>query len=363
VEYRTLGSTGLKVSVLGFGCIKFRQCSEEDVTAALHRGLDLGINFFDTARAYGDSEEKIGKAIGARRDEYVLATKSHGRAADQLAADLETSLKELRTDFVDVLLLHTVSDPETYERVTGPAGGLEAAQRAKEQGKIRHIGASIHRDLATMRRAIESGAFEVLMPAYAVIDPEGSGAMLPLAAEHNVGTAIMKPLSGGQLVSPPGPDGQPISPDPVVEGALRWVISNPNVTTVVPGMINAQQVEHNVAAAEKGPLPEAERREIIRIVAQLRKSYRYGQTCLRCGYCQPCEQGINIPAILQAADMAQQYPDNLKHMGRQLYEAQEHTAENCQECLKCVENCPAGIDIAQRLRQIAELFSAPPVST
>ena len=357
MEHRTLGSTGLEVSLLGFGCIKFKHVTQADVTAALHRALDLGVNFFDTARGYGDSEEKIGNAIGSRRGEYVIATKSPTRDADGLLADLETSLRELRTDYVDVLLLHTVSDARTYEAVTAPGGAVEGALRAKDQGKARHIGVSVHRDLATMRRTIENPVFEVLMPAYTVMDPEGAGAMLPEAIAAGMGTVIMKSLSGGQLVSPPGPEGQPIVPDPVVEAALRWVISNPSVSTVIPGMISARQVEDNVAAVAKGPLSEAEREEVIRIVGDLRKAYRYGQECLRCGYCQPCPNQINIPAIFQAADMARQYPDNLKHMGSELYEAQEFAADQCVECRQCVEKCPAAIDVPKRLREVAEFFA------
>ena len=356
MEYTTLGATGLTVSRLGFGCIKFRKLSQDDVTAALRRALDLGINFFDTARAYGTSEEMLAEAIAARRDDYVLATKSAGRDGASLVADLETSLATLRTDCVDLLFLHTVSDAATYEAVTAPGGAVEAALRAKEQGKLRHLGVSIHRDLATMRRAIDHPAFEALMPAYSVLDPEGSGSLLAAAAQAHMGTVVMKPLSGGQLTSPPGPDGQPASPDPVVAGALRWILSSPHVTTVIPGMVSAQQVEDNVAAVERGTLSDAEREEVIALVGDLRKAYRYGQECLRCGYCQPCPQEIDVPAIFRAAAMARQYPDNLKHMGRQLYEQQAHTADDCVECRQCVEQCPAKIDIPERLREVAELF-------
>jgi len=357
LEYRALGSTGLRVSRLGFGCIKFAHCKEEEVAAALRRALELGVNFFDTARAYGTSEEMIGRAIASRRSDYVLATKSHGRTADALSADLETSLRNLQTDRVDILFLHTVSDAETYEQAMGPGGGYEAAVRAKEQGKVGHIGVSIHRDLATMRRTIESGAFEVLMAAVSAIDPEGSAALLPLAAQHDIGTVVMKPLSGGQLVSPPGPSGLPLSPDPVVSGALRWVISNPDVDTIIPGMVSARQVEENVASVERGALSDPERAEVIDVVASLKKSYRYGQTCLRCGYCQPCPNGINIPAIFQAADEAREYPNNLKHMGRDLYAAQERTAADCEECGRCMEHCPAKLDIPKRLREVAQFFA------
>ena len=357
MEYRILGSTGLRVSRLGFGCIRFAQCKEPEVAAALRRALELGINFFDTARAYGTSEAMIGRAIGSRRSEFVLATKSLGRSAADLNADLETSLRDLQTDHVDVLLLHTVSDAETYEQVMGPGGGYEAAAKAKEQGKVGHIGVSIHRDLATMRRAIESGAFEVLMVAHSAIDPEGSGALLPLATQHGLGTVVMKPLSGGQLVSPPGPGGLPLSPDPVVSGALRWLISDPCVDTIIPGMVSATQVEDNLGAVERGPLADAELAELIGIIADLKKSYRYGQTCLRCGYCQPCPNGINVPAIFQAADEAREYPDNLKHMGRDLYAAQARTAADCEECGRCMEHCPAKLDIPKRLREVAQLLA------
>ena len=356
MEYRTLGSTGLKVSALGFGCIRFSDVAAKDVTRALHRALDLGVNFFDTARAYGDSEAKIGQAISSRRDKYVLSTKSSARDAAGLTAELETSLRNLRTEAVDLFFLHSVSDAATYEAVMGQGGAVEALARAKEQGKVRHTAISIHRDLATMRRAIESGAFSVLMAACSVLDPEGAGALLPVAAGAGMGTVIMKPLSGGQLASPPGPEGQPISPDPVAGRALRWVVSNPNVSSVIPGMISARQVEDNVAAVEQGPLSEAERQELVRVVGELRKAYRYGQLCLRCGYCQPCPQGIDAPAIFRAADMAREYPDNLRHMGRDLYERQAYTADQCVECRKCVERCPAGLDIPKRLREVAEIF-------
>jgi len=327
------------------------------VAAALHRALDLGVTFLDTARAYGTSEEMIGRAIASRRSEYVLATKSLGRTASALRTDIEASLRYLRTDHADILFLHTVSDAETYAQVVGPGGGYEAAARAKEEGKVGHIGISIHRDLATMRRAIESGAFEALMAAVSPLDQEGAAELLPLARRHGLGTVIMKPLSGGQLVSPLGPGGLPVSPDPVVSGALRWVLSNPEADTAIPGMVSAQQVEDNVAAVERGPLSDDERAELVEIVALLKRSYRYGQTCLRCGYCQPCPNGINIPAIFQAADQAREYPDNLKHMGRDLYAAQTRTAADCEECGRCMERCPAKLEIPKRLREVARIFS------
>lgn len=358
MEYRQLGTTGLRVSVLGFGCIKFSRCEADDVTAALHRALDLGVNLFDTARNYGDSEEKIGLAISSRRDECVLSTKSASRDAPGLLADLETSLRNLRTEAVDVLFLHTVSTAEAYEQVMAPGGALEGAQAAKRQGKARHIAVSVHRDLETMRRTIDCGCFEALMPAYSVIDSEHTEAMLTRAHGAGMGTVIMKALSGGGLVSPPRPDGSPLSPDPVVAGGLRWVISNPCVSSVIPGMISAAQVEQNVAAAEKGRLSAEEREELVGLVGRLKKSYRYGQTCLHCDYCQPCPQGINISAVFRAADIAQNYPPELRHMGEALFREQEAKADNCTQCRTCVKRCPVGIAIPERLADAAQRFAA-----
>ena len=358
MEYRQLGSTGLRVSVLGFGCIKFSRCGQDDVTAALHRALDLGVNLFDTARNYGDSEEKIGLAIAARRDEFVLSTKSAARDAAGLLDDLETSLRNLRTETVDLLYLHTVSTPEAYEQVMAPGGALEGARTAKGQGKVRHIAVSVHRDLETMGRTIDCGCFEALMPAYSVIDSEHTEAMLARARDAGMGTVIMKALSGGGLVSPPRPDGSPVSPDPVVAGALRWVISNPCVSSVIPGMISAAQVEQNVAAAEKGSLSDEERQELIGLVGRLKKSYRYGQTCLHCDYCQPCPQGINISAVFRAADMAQNYPPGLRHVGGELFRDQKDDLDSCTQCRTCMKRCPAGIAIPDRLADVAELFAS-----
>ena len=356
MEYRRLGATGLEVSALGFGCIKFKGCTDGAVTAALHRALDLGITYFDTARNYGDSEAKIGRAIAGRRDDYVLSTKSASRDAQGLLSDVETSLGNLRTEAVDVLFLHTVSDAATCERVFAAGGAVEGARRAKEQGKVRHLAVSVHRDLATMRRCIDSGVFDGLMAACSALDPEGSSALLPVARARDMATVIMKPLSGGQLSTPPGPGGEPISPDPIVSGALRWVAWHPDVTAVIPGMVSAQQVEDNVAAVECGPLSDDERREFLNAVGGLQKAYRYGQACLRCGYCQPCPNHVDVPAILRAYDMAQSYPDALKSMGTELYEAQLYTAGHCTECRQCAEKCPAGIDVPARLREAAAFF-------
>jgi predicted aldo/keto reductase-like oxidoreductase len=360
MQYRRLGRTNLEVSVIGFGAIKLPRIEEAVATEALNRALDLGINFVDTARAYHDSEEKIGRALEGRRDEYVLATKTAQRGAEGALAELETSLGNLRTDHVDLWQLHTVSTWPHWEEINAPDGAIAAGQKALEQGKILHFGITIHRDWRVMQAAIESGVFESIMLAYSPLDAEGVGPkILPLAREHDLGVIVMKGLSGGQLAQPletrtPGFGGA----DAVVAGALRFILGHPAITTVIPGMTCAREVEENVAVgASFQALRDDELAELRRLIGGQQKSYRYGQVCLRCGYCLPCPQGINIPEVFRAADMKRDYPDELKPMGDALWESLEVYPEDCVECRKCVEKCPGGVDIPAKLKEAAQQFA------
>lgn len=154
MQKRRLGRTELDVSVIGFGGIKLPGVQKDDAVSIINRALDLGINFIDTARNYGDSEEKIGHVLKDRRDECCIATKTANRESSGLMQELETSLKNLQTDVIDLYQLHSVSDSETYNEVMSSGGALEGAKKAQSQGKVRHIGISIHRDIDTMKSAI-----------------------------------------------------------------------------------------------------------------------------------------------------------------------------------------------------------------
>lgn len=361
MEYRTLGRTGLEVSIVSFGAIKLPQISAQQASEALNRALDLGINFVDTARAYGDSERKIGEGIGERRSEFYIATKTTARDASGAMADLETSLAELGMDYVDLWQLHSVSSRGDWEKVRGAGGAVEAGQRALEQGKIRHFGITIHRELSVMREAIESGLFETIMLAYSPLDQEAVEAeILPLARNHGVGVIVMKPLSGGQLCRPddqrqPGLGGA----DAVIAGSLRYCLTNPNVTCVIPGMISIQQVEENVAIADPfEPLTSEEEAELRRQIAAMGKDFRYGQVCLRCGYCLPCPANINIPEVMRAMDMKRGYPDDLKYLADELYQSLPAKPDECQDCGACEERCVASLPIREKLREAIEMFGS-----
>jgi predicted aldo/keto reductase-like oxidoreductase len=356
MQKRILGRTGLEVSIIGFGGIKLPGVEKKDAVRIINRALDLGLNYIDTARNYRDSEEKIGVVLKDRRADCIIATKTTARDAAGLMKELETSLKNLQTDKIDLYQLHTVSDWETYERVMAPDGALMGAKKAKAQGKIDHIGISIHRDLKTMKAAIQSDEFETVMLAYSILDQEGVGQeILPMARERNMGVIIMKPLSGGLLCLPEH-EREKYYKDPVATGSIRFVMSNENVTVAIPGMQRMQDVEENVPLGSMPAMSPNEIIELRKFIGTLRKEYRYGQVCLRCGYCQPCPHGVMAPTIFQALDMYRSYPENLRYLGVELYESLEIKADDCEECRKCVEKCPAGIDIPEMLKEVAKVF-------
>jgi len=361
MQYRRLGKTELKVSLISFGAIKLPQVDYAEAEACLNRALDLGVNFVDTARGYHDSEEKIGRALKTRRSEYYLATKSSARDAQGAMDDLETSLCNLGSDYVDLWQLHSVSDTNTYDQVLAVGGAYEAAVRAKQQGKARHLGVSIHRCHVTMNRAIPSGLFETLMVAYSPLDQEGLRAeILPLAQRFDLGVIVMKGLSGGALTLPRGEgDPPPSGGDPLVRGALRYIVSTPGVSTVIPGIMHVHEAEENCATADLPlPMSEQDRDALLRRIGSLRRGFRYGQVCLRCGYCQPCPEGVQIPTIFRAADMHRSYPEHLRHMGAELFRSIEVGPEHCTECGRCEQLCPAGLPIREKLKEAAHLFAA-----
>ncbi|MGQ9732886.1 MAG: aldo/keto reductase, partial [Candidatus Zipacnadales bacterium] len=312
MKKRTLGRTGLDVTIVSYGCIKLPNIDENTAAECLTLALDLGINFFDTARNYRDSETKIGKAISHRRDEFYIATKTTNRSADGLRAELETSLTNLRMDSVDLYQLHSVSDDETWRQVMAPGGALEGARRAQEEGLVRHVGITIHRALPVMRAAIESGEFATLMVAYSPLDQEGVAAeIIPLAAEREMGVIIMKALSGGTLALPESE--RPPEGDPIVRDSLRWVLQTPGVTCVIPGMQSIQEVRENCATGEAfQPLTHAEQRVLFEHLAPLSGKFRYEQFCLRCGYCQPCPNEVTLADIFRALTLFLDYPPNLQ---------------------------------------------------
>jgi predicted aldo/keto reductase-like oxidoreductase len=180
--------------------------------------------------------------------------------------------------------------------------------------------------------------------------------ILPMAKERNMGVVIMKPLSGGLLCLPEH-EREELGKDPIAFGSLRFIKDNENVTLAIPGMTNLREVEENASVGNMPKMTEAEVDELRAAMGTMRKEYRYGQVCLRCGYCQPCPQGIEIPNVFRAMDMYRNYPESLKHLGAELYTSLAVKADACEECEQCMEKCPAGLAIPDMLKEAVGIFA------
>lgn len=333
MEYRTLGKTGLTVSRLGFGGIPIQKIDAEGTRTLMGALLDAGVNFIDTARGYTVSEEYLGFALEGIRDRFVLATKSMARTKEAMARDIETSLKNLRTDYIDLYQIHNPGAKD-LEQVTTPDGALEALLDAKAAGKIGHIGITLH-SVELFRRAVELPWVETIMFPYNVVETQGED-LIALCAEKNIGFICMKPLAGGAIDD--------------AATAIRFAVSNPAVTVVIPGMADVAEVAQNAAAAvDTAPLSEQEQEKIAAIRAFLGTNF-----CRRCNYCAPCAAGINISAVFLFEGYYSRY--GLKDWAKERYAQLPKTASDCIGCGVCETRCPYDLPIREMLRNAAQVL-------
>ena len=351
MQRRRLGRTGLVVSVIGFGAIKLPLIEQEEADQVLNQALDLGVNLIDTARGYGDSESKIGGAIGHRRQEFLLSSRAAPGNADEMRRAVETSLGALQTDSIDIYQFHNMRKPEQYDVVMRKGGGLEGLRDMQSQGLIRYIGFSSHRIIDTMKRALRSGEFDVITVAYNILNDEMvDGEVLPLAKACDVGVVAMKPLAGGTLAAPP--EELRLAPEHPIEApqALRFVLSNDAITVAIPGMAKVSEVEENLRAGDAIEKMSTEERQIL-----VRAAEAVGkQFCRDCWYCQPCPEEILVPVILRQLGYYKRY--GLKDWATGRYGMLEVKPTACVECGECEEKCPYDLPIQDLLKESAALF-------
>lgn len=332
MHYNILGKTGLRVSAVGFGGIPLQRVSERDAVVMVNKALDLGINFFDNARAYTDSEAKLGLAMQGRRKEGIIATKSLSRTKEAMAADIRTSLTNFQTDYIDLYQLHNVKDSAVFEQVCGADGALTALCEAKEAGLIRHIGITGHIK-EFLPEAMEHPEIDTVQFPFNPIETNQVQNLFTAAKKTDAGIIIMKPLAGGALRN--------------TTLALRYILQHP-VSTVIPGMDALPQVVENAAAGclEQG-LTQDEQQLLSEEIKKLGDSF-----CRRCDYCQPCPQGIDISSVFLMDGYLTRY--NLPDWAKMRYMGLPAQVDSCVECGNCEERCPYNLPIRQMLREAGE---------
>ena len=333
MEYRVLGKTGLKISRLGFGGIPIQRIDAEGTKVLMHQLRDAGVNFIDTARGYTVSEEYLGYALEGIRNDFVIATKSMARSKEAMAADIDISLKNLRTGYIDLYQVHNAT-PEQLEQVVAPGGALEALLEAKAAGKIGHIGLTSH-SLDTFRMALDMDWVETFMFPYNIVETQAEK-LIAQAAQKNIGFIDMKPLAGGAIEN--------------ATLALRYICANDAVTVVIPGMADPAELTQNIAAvSDTTPITVEEKAAFLEVRSQLGTNF-----CRRCNYCQPCAAGINISGAFLFDGYLQRY--GLGQWAKERYATLPHKASECIGCGACESRCPYNLPIRDMLKTVAEHF-------
>ena len=329
-----LGKTELMVSAVGLGGIPIQRPTEEKAVEVVRRCLDLGVNFIDTANMYGNSEERIGRAIAGRREGLILATKSHARQGPELRQHLELSLKQLGVDYMDLYQLHCVSNFEDYDKSLAPGGPLDVIKEAQAAGQVGHIGITSH-SMEVALEAIKSGFFETMMFPFNFVSNEAAEKLIPLAREHDVGFIVMKPMGGGLLEN--------------ATVAFKYLRRFPDTVPIV-GIEKAGEIEAIIAIMEGDPqMTPAEEAEMDRLRAELGTRF-----CRRCGYCQPCPEDVPIQMIMILESMMKRMPAGsfFPEWGTEIVPQ----AENCVQCGECEEKCPYHLPIREMMEEHLALF-------
>lgn len=327
---RLLGKTEMDIKRVGFGGIPIQRITQEDTNKVIDELEKQGINFIDTAKGYTVSEEYIGNSLNKRRNKFFIATKSMSRDYEGMKKDIEISLKNLQTDYIDLYQLHNVKIEE-YKDLISRNSAYKALLDAKLEGKIKHIGITSH-NLETIEKAVEDELFETIQFPYNIVENQADE-VFRKAHEKNIGIIIMKPLAGGAL------------DDATL--AIKYILSKDYIDVVIPGMDNVDQVKQNIEASKNTILTNDDLKKIEGIRNTLGKRF-----CRRCEYCLPCPVGVNIPVNFLLEGYYTRY--NLKEWAIERYASTQGKANECVNCGICETKCPYNLPIREMLKDVCE---------
>lgn len=333
MEYVPFGNTGLTVSRVGFGGIPIQRIDAEGTKALFKKLIERGVDYIDTARGYTVSEEYIGYAVESLgiRDKLFLATKSMAATKEAMEKDIETSLKNLRTDYIDLYQIHNPS-MDKLDAILAEGGALEALLEAKEAGRIGHIGLTCH-SAKVFERALELDLVESIMFPYNIVETQGRE-LVARCREKGKAFVAMKPFAGGAIE-----DGR---------AAMRYLLADPGVTVVIPGMYLESEIEENTSF-DSSPLTEEETAAIDGI-----RNTLTGNFCRRCNYCAPCTVGIQIPSVFLFEGYLERY--GLEDWARGRYDGLKVKASACIKCGVCETRCPYELPIRLLMERAAKAF-------
>ena len=342
--HRTLGKTGLKVTSVGFGCMITSDPS------VITRAADIGINYFDTARGYqhGNNERMVGSALGTKRRDVVLSTKSATDNKAGLLKDLDTSLAELKTDYVDIWYLHAKDTPAAIHDDM-----IEAQQIAKQQGKIRFAGMSTHALPKMSEWTVDKKAFDVVLTVYNFTMDQKIDEAIAAVAKTGTGVVAMKIMAGGGHARRPS---EPIDPRTQREGsmlaALKWVLNKPNISTTIPSMTDMDQLDENLRAMSEKFSPTDEK-ILTAHLDRIKPLY-----CRFCGECDGgCAKGLQVADTLRILTYADGYGQFALARERFNELPPHHATVRCGDCNECTVTCPHGVRASERIARAQELFA------
>ena len=340
-----------------------QEMSFSGAVKVIRRAFELGINYFDTARGYGEgqSEERIGAALEDVRDLCVLATKTGSRTRKESMDDIKESLRRLRTDRLDLIQLHGIDDLATLEKAVGSGGVLESCKEARSRGLVDFIGITGHRP-NVLAEAIKTNEFDTVLVPISVLTRQALEELVPLAKDLDVGVVVMKALAFkiSNIMTWAYAEPLGLFPDEDylkgflgedrnvrVRNALRWVLAQ-DISTIALGLGSVEQVEFAAKVGEEFDGLTGEEKE--RFSVQRKKEY-----CRDCGLCLPCPQGLNISGILRIYDLAVAY--GLGDWAKKIYRPFSVKAEGCNECGECESKCPYNLPIMNMLKDASKTLS------
>lgn len=333
-----LGKTGITAKKLGFGAMYLPRITPEESDRLLERALELGINYFDTASAYMDSEEKLGRVLSKREKDFTIMTRSVSwrTGIDDFKKDFAQSFTRLKVETIDFYGFHAVNQPPELDLLMKEP--LDYLREQKTKGRIKHIAITGHNP-KTLTTALKTGAFSMVMFPFNVIEQEPLQELIGTARAMGTATSVMKPLAGGVIESK--------------AQALRFFLSHP-VDVITPGMMSLKELEENFRVIDAGaPLSAEELKKLEDEVRELGKEF-----CRRCSYCMPCPHNIMIPFVhmLHMKSYGKEMNDDVAYT-LELARRMLPQLEECDACGKCIEKCPYDIPTPKRISELKELLT------